>query len=150
MEIVGSYRREAETSGDIDIIITDGNNRIEIFWKYLNSLKKHGLIKEFLTEGKTKSLTITKLDDLPNRRVDFMYSPPHEFSFAILYFTGSKYFNVGMRERALNLGYSLNEHGFYNMDGKVKCEKLDKNFDTEESIFTFLNMKYKSPCEDKV
>ena len=147
MQIVGSYRRGAQTSGDIDIIITDAKNRVEIFWSFLNKLKNENIIKEFLTEGKTKSLTITQIGELPNRRVDFMFSPSHEFAFAILYFTGSKYFNVGMREQALNMGYSLNEHGFYKMDGKVKGEKIDKSFPDEESIFRFLNMKYKTPNE---
>ena len=37
---------------------------------------------------------------------------PEEFPFAILYFTGSKTFNTIMRARALELGYSMNEHGF--------------------------------------
>ena len=68
----------------------------------------------------------------------------------ILYFTGSKYFNVGMRERALNMGYSLNEHGFYKMDGKVKGEKIDKSFSDEESIFRFLNRNIKPQMKDRV
>ena len=75
MQIVGSYRRGAQTSGDIDIIITDTKNRVEIFWSFLNKLKNESIIKEFLTEGKTKSLTITQIGELPNRRVDFMFSP---------------------------------------------------------------------------
>ena len=34
----------------------------------------------------------------PARRVDFLYAPPDEYAFAILYFTGSKTFNTLMRK----------------------------------------------------
>ena len=50
-----------------------------------------------------------------------------------------------MRQRALDLGYSLNEHGLSKMDSGKKGEKVDIDFPTEESIFTFLGMKYKEP-----
>ena len=51
-----------------------------------------------------------------------------------------------MRQRALDMGYSLNEHGFYKMENKKKVgAKLDQEFYTEEEIFNFLNMAYKEP-----
>ena len=34
-----------------------------------------------------------------------MWSPPKEYAFATLYFTGSMEFNVNMRQRAVDLGY---------------------------------------------
>ena len=115
-EIVGSYRRGKSDSGDIDIIITDSNGNREIFKDFLDKLIDKKMLLEILSRGKVKSLTIGKLDDdHPARRLDFLYSPPDEYAFAILYFTGSKYFNTFMRRRALEIGYSLNEHGFYKM-----------------------------------
>merc|ERR1712078_368828 len=50
-----------------------------------------------------------------------------------------------MRGRALTMGYSLNEHGLYKMDGKKKGAKLDQVFENEEAIFDFLKMEYKEP-----
>ena len=50
-----------------------------------------------------------------------------------------------MRARALSLGYSLNEHGIYIMDGKKKGAKVDVAFATEKDIFDFLGMEYKEP-----
>ena len=144
-EIVGSYRRGASNSGDIDVIITDKENDKTILHKFIDKLVENNIIVQKLTDGKTKVLVIAKIDDKPYRRVDFLYSPPSEYAFSTLYFTGSKLFNTVMRQRALNMGYSLNEHGFYKMENKKKGAKLDREFYTEEEIFNFLNMAYKEP-----
>jgi len=85
-EIVGSYRRGAMTSGDIDAIITSPNP--QMFVDFIEKLKRENIILVLLSFGKTKCLVITKL---PNhkyaRRVDFMYTSPEEYPFAVLYFT---------------------------------------------------------------
>ena len=146
-EIVGSYRRGAKTSGDIDIIITNSRDDKSIFANFIKALQDEGILIELLTKGKTKSLTIGKLPNLTPRRLDFMYASPTEFAFAILYFTGSKAFNVVMRQRALTLGYSMNEHGLYKMQGKNKGPKLNILFPTERSIFEFLGLEFKTPIE---
>jgi DNA ligase (NAD+) len=147
-QIVGSYRRGAETSGDIDIIITNNENNDKAFTDFLDNLIEEKIVIEVLSRGNTKSLTIAKLPikNARARRVDFLYTPPDEFPFAILYFTGSKIFNTVQRQRALDMGYSLNEHGLYKMNKGVKGEKIkDVKFPDEKSIFTFLNMKYIEP-----
>ena len=146
-DIVGSYRRGKSNSGDIDIIVTNNENNKAVFTDFLAALTKEGLLIETLSKGKVKSLTIGRIKDYPARRLDFMYSPPAEYAFAVLYFTGSKPFNVVMRQRALDLGYSMNEHGFHKMKGKKKAEKLNMFFPTEKSIFEFLGMVYKTPKE---
>ena len=56
-------------------------------------------------------------------------------------------FNTIMRQRALERGYTLNEHSFHKMDGKKKGAKLDKVFTTEKDIFDFLDMEYREPVE---
>jgi DNA polymerase/3'-5' exonuclease PolX len=142
-EIVGSYRRGAKTSGDIDVIITGNKDN---FKQFIDKLLEEKIIVELLTRGTTKSLVIAKLPNSNTvRRVDFLYASKEEYPFAILYFTGSKIFNTVMRGRALTLGYSLNEHGLYKMDGKKKGDKLEQTFADEQSIFEFLKMKYKEP-----
>jgi NAD-dependent DNA ligase len=52
-----------------------------------------------------------------------------------------------MRQRALNMGYTFNEHGTYNLDEKKKGKLVDHVFTDEKSIFDFLNMQYKTPEE---
>ena len=143
-EIVGSFRRGAKTSGDIDVIVT--SEKKEVFKKFIDKLLDEKIIVELLSRGNTKSLVIAKLPSSDTvRRVDFMYTSKEEYPFAILYFTGSKIFNTVMRGRALTMGYSLNEHGFYKMDGKKKGAKLDQVFENEEAIFDFMKMEYKEP-----
>ncbi len=146
-EIVGSYRRGNTDSGDIDIIVTNAQDDKSIFDKFIKALQERGIIVEILTKGKTKSMVMGKLPGQTPRRLDFMYASPSEYAFAILYFTGSKALNVVMRQRALDLGYSMNEHGLYKMEGKKKGAKLDILFPTEEAIFEFLGLEYKKPTE---
>ena len=59
IEIVGSYRRGAETSGDIDVIITSKNP--SVFVKFIDELIKEKIILEVLSRGSTKCLVITKI-----------------------------------------------------------------------------------------
>ena len=150
-EIVGSYRRQAQTSGDIDVIITNEDNNITAFNAFLDRLITDNIITEVLTRGKTKSLTIGKLplqsENTIPRRIDLLYTEPKEYAFATLYFTGSKAFNTVMRQRALDLGYTLNEHGLSKMVSGKKGDRLTNDFPTEQSIFDFLGMKYKEPEE---
>ena len=117
MEIVGSYRRGLKSSGDIDLIITSNNPKI--FTIFIDELIKKKIILHVLSKGPSKCLVITKLlNNNKARRVDFLYTTPQEFPFAILYFTGSKIFNTVMRQYALNKGYTFNEHGIYHLENK--------------------------------
>jgi NAD-dependent DNA ligase len=150
-EIVGSYRRKAESSGDIDLICTSYNNNKQVFVKFIEKLHSKKILLEILSSGETKSLTIGKL--LTNakaipRRLDFLYAPLEEYPFTLLYFTGSKEFNTAMRQHALNVNLTLSEHGFYKVmhTTKVKQEKIQNLlFKTEKDIFDFLCMEYKEP-----
>ena len=146
LEIVGSYRRGAKTSGDIDVILSNDGKDKDLFNKFITALHEKGLIVDILSKGRIKSMVVAQLPGKPVRRVDFMYAPQKEFPFAILYFTGSKGFNVMMRERARQQGYSLNEHRFTKLSDKAVPMI---SFPTERSIFDFLKMVYKTPSERK-
>ena len=145
-EIVGSYRRKKEDSGDIDIIITNKNNDKDAYENVLNQLIKDKIIIEVLSKGKTKSLTLVQIDkDYPIRRVDFLYTSPEEYAFALFYFTGSKIFNTVIRQRAVDLGYTLNEHGLHYFSKGVKGKKVGHEFPSEKSIKNFLGVAYVEP-----
>jgi NAD-dependent DNA ligase/DNA polymerase/3'-5' exonuclease PolX len=145
-EIVGSYRRGAQNSGDIDMIITSDSPKV--FINFIDELIKKKIILEILSRGSTKCLVMAKIPSSDSvRRVDFLYTGLEEFPFAILYFTGSKIFNTVMRHIALEKGYTMNEHGINNMEGKKKGDKVSHRFKTEEDIFDFLGLEYKAPTE---
>ena len=146
MEIVGSYRRGAESSGDIDVIIASKSSKV--FIEFIDELIKENIILEVLSRGPTKCLVVARLPSSNvARRVDFLYTSPEEFPFSILYFTGSKIFNTVMRHEALQKGLTMNEHGLYKMEGKKKGEKVDIVFKDEKDIFDYLGLVYKSPVE---
>lgn len=148
MEIVGSYRRGNKTSGDIDIILTNADDDAGLVKRMVERLIADGVILHVLAQGKSKALVVAKLPGSNvARRLDFLYSPPAEYAFATLYFTGSKVFNMLMRQRALDMGYTLNEHGIHRMVSGKKGAKVEGVFPAEEDIFAFFKMKYKAPEE---
>ena len=143
-EIVGSYRRGRQSSGDIDVIITGRTG--DVYEQCINALINAGIIISVLARGASKSLVVARLgSDCIARRVDFLYSPPNEFAFAILYFTGSKYFNTSMRQKAVDMGYTLNEHGLFFLNDKKT--RVLSTFKTEQDVFNFLQLEYKQPVE---
>jgi NAD-dependent DNA ligase len=145
-EIVGSYRRGAQNSGDIDVIITSKNGAV--FKDFIDNLIKKGIILEVLSRGPSKCLVIAKIPSSSfARRVDFLYTSPEEYPFSVLYFTGSKVFNTVMRHQALTMDLTMNEHGMYSISGKKKGDKVDHIFKDEKDIFDYLNLVYKAPLE---
>jgi DNA ligase (NAD+) len=154
-EIVGSYRRLAQDSGDIDLIITSQNESHYI--AFIDLLIKTKVILEVLSRGKSKCLVIAKIPTakIPNeniaRRIDFLYAPPNEYPFSLLYFTGSKIFNTNMRAHAQKQGYSLNEHGLLNTytNKMVNDTSINSPIQSEKDIFQFLKLVYISPEERK-
>jgi ribA/ribD-fused uncharacterized protein len=148
-EIVGSYKRGLPNSGDIDIIV---NNK-KAYNLLIKTFDRFKITKATLSQGEIKTLLITSLNsDLPpipnnkgipypSRRMDIMYSPPNEYPFATLYFTGSKEFNTRQRSIALSKGWSLNEHGFTS----TMLEEDYITFWSGKKQFSELSNFYQSP-----
>lgn len=145
-DIVGSYRRGASSSGDIDVILTSQDP--SLFERFIHQLVSKDVITDLLSFGSSKCLVMAHLPPPAHsktRRVDFLYAPPEEYPFAVLYFTGSKYFNTVMRQRALDLGFTMNEHGLYQVVHGKKGDKVDFVFASEQDIFAFLHCEYMAP-----
>lgn len=142
-DIVGSYRRKKKKSGDIDILLSHRNimSKGEIRDNYIemivNELKENFQYIGTLSHGKTKFMGLFIIDKLV-RHIDILFIPMENFATTILYFTGSKEFNVKMRVHAKKLGYKLNEFGLYNGTKKIIVQ-------TEREVFDFLNFPYKKP-----
>ena len=120
VQAVGSYRRGKTLCGDADILITckDGSVEAEEAIVYITAdLEEKGLLKDRLGAdkvAKTGSRTYTgvcKLDkkDAIHRRIDIKFFPANQYGFALMYFTGSAQFNIAMRKRAIERGFTLSE-----------------------------------------
>ena len=140
--ITGSYRRGKVDSGDIDLLFTCKDKTK--FVKFVDALYESNYLVEELARGSTKYNGICKYANNPCRRIDIMYTKPEEYPFAVLYFTGSKEFNVKMRADLLEKGMTLNEHSLKNTDTK---KPVNNKFVTEEDIFGYIGMEYVHPCD---
>jgi DNA polymerase lambda len=151
-EIVGSYRRKAKNSGDIDVLFTIKDDKLEdtkqtplLFNNIIKNLEDDKYITETLAKGGKKFMGLCKLPrHRTHRRLDMIYTNYTNYAFTLLYFTGSGQFNIEMRNHALSLGYSLSEYGL-----KKKGKLINDTFETEQDIFKFLGIKYIEPFERK-
>lgn len=144
--ICGSYRRGCETCGDIDVLITDtapkksGAN----LPKYVEMLRETGFLIDDLTIGGFKKyMGVCQLSkrSIP-RRIDIRWVDYSQFYAALIYFTGSKIFNINIRNKAIQKGYSLSEYGF-----KEKKSGKVITVDSEEELFDILDLEYVKPTD---
>ncbi len=143
--LVGSYRRGAASSGDIDVLITvDGPNPVKVFHDYVVALTTAEYITDILALGDHKCMAVCNVESGRHRRLDLLLTPPEEIGYATLYFTGSDTFNVAMRSWALGRGWSLNEHTLTPVGA---AQKPLPPMTTEEEIFDFLGLLYIPPTE---
>lgn len=139
-EICGSYRRQKELCGDIDILITNTSFNLQDIINYLYDNKI--LIDHLTLKGNSKYMGISQLNkDSHFRRIDIRLIPKKSYYYAILYFTGSKNTNKYMREKAIEKNWKLNEYELINENN----ESLTAN--SEEDIFKLLELDYIIPAE---
>jgi len=146
-EIVGSFRREAPTSGDIDVLIRNNTlspsaSRSTLPLTYYVEQLRHYIV-EVLALGDHKCLAICQLPGKPARRLDLLLTPDEEYAYSLLYFTGSDKFNVACRQHALSMGYTLNEHTLTPLRDAPKIPYMK----TEKDIFHFLGLRYVAPSK---
>lgn len=153
--VVGSFRRELPTSGDIDVILSLPKDKEitvkksgELFKDVIEKLKDTGYIVDILGKGAKKCMAVVRLGEKEKaRRLDLLLTPEEEYGYALLYFTGSGPFNVIMRQYALEKGYSMSEHGM-----KIVSDFEPKPTDvptllSEEDIFAFLGVPFIKPAD---
>lgn len=142
-EICGSYRRGLLVSGDIDVLVTTKSKDSTLnFKKLIDILIESGLITDILSFGTTVFMGVVKTDSVA-RRIDIHKIDYEEWGSGLLYFTGSKEFNITMRNKARSMGYKLSEKGLFRKDGMRV-----PNTRSEREIFKTLNIPYVPP-EDR-
>ena len=153
-KIVGSYRREASSSGDIDMLVSYAGSMTDkdaqkLFATFVSELTRGGYVVARLAGGAKKWMGYVQLAGadgtlLPARRLDLLLTQPAEFAYALLYFTGSGDFNVAFRRHCLSLGYSLNEHTLTPLTADKPPPPPMK---TERDIFRWAGLKFVRPSE---
>lgn len=150
--IAGSYRRGREECGDIDVLITNKSKIGEEIAKYgyLNKIVKElhtlGLMKDDLTkDGDKKFMGVCQLTGSKGRRIDIRMVNYDNFYAALLYFTGSKDFNIKLRKKAMELGLKLNEYSF---ESNTTGEKIIVH--SEEELFKILGMDFVVPTDRNI
>ena len=131
LETAGSTRRKKIKIGDIDILMSVKDKKDHNILETIKSLEP---IKDILLEGDTKISARTQ----EGLQVDFRIVNQDEYPAALLYFTGSKYHNVKLRQIAKDKGYKLNEYGVFAGEDRIEA-------DSEEEIYKLLDLKYMEP-----
>jgi DNA polymerase (family X) len=133
----GSLRRGRETVGDLDILVTgEACTTEEGRQKAIAYVAQYPPLMDVIASGDNKiSFHVRN-----GMQVDVRLLPPESFGAAMQYFTGSKAHNVALRQRALKMGYTLNEYSLATLeDEKPVAGK------TEEEIYDKLKLDYIAP-----
>ena len=133
----GSLRRGRETVGDLDILVTgkacSSSAERE---KAIQYAANYPPLMDVIARGDNKISFHVR----SGMQVDVRLLPPESFGAAMQYFTGSKAHNVSLRQRALKMGYTLNEYSL----ADLKTEKPVAGT-TEEEIYAKLKLDYIPP-----
>ncbi|MCC7550705.1 MAG: DNA polymerase/3'-5' exonuclease PolX [Methanobacterium sp.] len=129
VEIAGSIRRRKETVGDIDVLtVTDHPNHVMDFFTQMD------LVDEIIAKGHSKS-TVRLYNGMD---ADIRVFKEEDFGSALLYFTGSREFNIHLRKIAISWKMKLNEYGVFQGDECLASR-------TEKDVFKTLGLDYITP-----
>jgi len=131
IEIAGSARRWTETCKDLDLIATTDDAAALV-----EALATHGLSAETRRGGDAAASVLTHA----GLKVDLRIGTEETFGNLLQHFTGSAAHNVELRERALQRGYSVSEHGVAEVEGK----KVHR-FPDEAGVYELLGLPYIEP-----
>ncbi|NTV81621.1 MAG: DNA polymerase/3'-5' exonuclease PolX, partial [Candidatus Aminicenantes bacterium] len=127
--IAGSFRRRAETVGDVDILAA-AENSADIMAKFV----RYDDVVKVLAEGETKASVVLR----GGLQVDLRVVPLVSFGAALHYFTGSKAHNIAVRLMGVKRKLKVNEYGVFR--GKKMIAGR-----TEEEIYKLFGLPYVEP-----
>jgi DNA polymerase (family 10) len=137
----GSLRRGRETVGDLDILVTGKACMAdEARQKLIEHLLRFPGLMDVIAQGENK----VSFRHRNGMQVDVRLLPPESFGAAMQYFTGSKAHNVALRQRALKMGFTLNEYSLSKVVGGVEDEKPVAR-KREEEIYAKLKLDFIPP-----
>jgi DNA polymerase/3'-5' exonuclease PolX len=140
----GSYRRQKNFSNDIDILLFHRKDK-KVLPGFISFLIEKGFLVDHLTDNISKLKTkymgfcISTKNNVV-RRIDIRLVNYQSKFTAILYFTGSREFNVLMRSKAKKKGYRVNEYCIEDIKNKKFIYPK-----SELEIFALLEIEYVEP-----
>ncbi|HVP94374.1 MAG TPA: DNA polymerase/3'-5' exonuclease PolX [Methanoregulaceae archaeon] len=126
-EAAGSYRRGKSTVGDIDIVSRETPSAV--------NPRLRTVADEIIDEGDRRT-SVRVL----GQRVDIRFSKERQFGSMMIYLTGSKDFNIRLREIAIAKGLKINEYGI-----EERADAKLHEFPTEQEMFRYLGLDYITP-----
>jgi DNA polymerase (family 10) len=126
---VGSVRRGAETSGDLDLLATGADATLA------DAFVAYPTVERILGHGPTKASVLLR----GGYQADLRIVLPDQRGAAMQYFTGSKAHNIALRDRALERGWKLNEYGLFDPQDQAIAGA------TEEGIYDALGLAWIPP-----
>src|SRR6202167_2740374 len=133
----GSLRRGRETVGDLDVLVTGkGCCADETREEIAQHLLRFPGLMEIIAKGENK----VSFRQRNGMQVDVRLLPPESFGAAMQYFTGSKAHNVALRQRALKMGYTLNEYSLATLEDNLPIAGA-----TEHDIYAKLKLDFIPP-----
>jgi DNA polymerase (family 10) len=130
IEAVGSLRRGCETCGDIDILASGASPSL------METFAEYRLVERVLALGDTKSSVLLQ----GGFQADLRLVAADSRGAALQYFTGSKAHNIALRDRAIGLGFKLNEYGVFRVEGDERVAGA-----TEEDVYEALGLQWVPP-----
>jgi DNA polymerase (family 10) len=132
----GSLRRGRDTVGDLDFLVTGPACAEDRVAAVVEHVAGYPLIADVIGKGQNKvSFRLRQ-----GLQVDVRMLPEKSYGAALQYFTGSKLHNVTLRQRALKMGYTLNEYALARLDDGSALPSS-----TEEEIYAALGMDWIPP-----
>ncbi len=130
-EVAGSFRREKETVGDIDVLVVTKHPAA-----VGDAIAELPIIRDVVAHGDKK----LSFDLQSSIRVDIRFVSRDQWGAALLYFTGSKEHNIQLRRLAIQRGWKLNEYGLFAGEKIIASRE-------EEDIYRALGVEYRNPRE---
>ena len=130
IEPVGSLRRGCDNCGDLDLLASGAPASL------MDHLVEYPLVERVLGHGETKSSVLIR----GGFQADLRLVAPDSRGAALQYFTGSKAHNIALRDRAIGLGFKLNEYGLFRTAGDTRVAG-----EREEDIYAALGLDWVPP-----
>jgi DNA polymerase (family 10) len=127
--IAGSFRRRAETVGDVDILAAAEKSSA-----IMDRFVHYDDVEKILAEGATKSMVVLR----GGLQVDLRVVPKVSFGAALHYFTGSKSHNIAVRTMGVKKKLKINEYGVFRGRRRIAGR-------TEEEVYKQVGLPYIEP-----